>query len=193
MNEYFESDQSKFNKKLLIEILIFLLQIGAVVFLAYLTVNYGIERTTVYEDSMNPTLVEDDSIIIDKFTYRLSDPKRFDVIVFLKTDKEHSYYNIKRIIGLPGETVQIKSDGIYINDKKIEEDIEVEDMDNFGLASEPILLDENEYFVLGDNRNKSEDSRFANVGNIIRDNILGKAWIRTNDFNFVSKLNLKKN
>src|SRR5690554_2509313 len=153
MNEYFESDQSKFNKKLLIEILIFLLQIGAVVFLAYLTVNYGIERTTVYEDSMNPTLVEDDSIIIDKFTYRLSDPKRFDVIVFLKTDKEHSYYNIKRIIGLPGETVQIKSDGIYINDKKIEEDIEVEDMDNFGLASEPILLDENEYFVLGDNRN----------------------------------------
>ena len=93
---------------------------------------------------------------------------------------------------MPGETVQIKSDGIYINDERLEEKIEVEEMENYGLASEPIYLEENEYFVLGDNRNKSEDSRFANVGNILRENILGKAWIRINDFNFVSKLNLKK-
>ncbi len=191
MNEYFESDQSKFNKKFIIRILIFIAQIIAVILLAYLIVNYGLERTTVYENSMNPTLVEDDRILIDKFTYRLSNPKRFDVVVFLKTDKEHSYYNIKRIIGMPGETVEINSGGIFINDKKIEEKIEVEEIENYGLASEPIILDENEYFVLGDNRNKSEDSRFANVGNILRDNILGKAWIRTNDFNFVGKLNLK--
>ena len=71
----FESDNSKFNKKLIIEILIFIVEIVAVVFLAYAVVNYGLERTTVYKDSMSPTLVEDDSILIDKFSYRLSNPK----------------------------------------------------------------------------------------------------------------------
>ncbi len=109
----------------------------------------------------------------------------------MKTDREHSYYNIKRIIGLPGETIQITDEGIFIDGKRIEEPIQVEEMDNYGLASEPITLEENEFFVLGDNRNSSEDSRFANVGNVIKDDILGRAWIRTNDFNFISKLNLK--
>ncbi len=191
MNIHFESEEKKINKKLVIEILLFIVQIILVIFLAYLIINYGIERTTVYEESMSPTLVDDDEILIDKFTYRFSDPKRFDVIVFLKRDKEHSYYNIKRIIGLPGETVQIKDSEIYIDDEKLEEKIDVEEMENYGLASEPILLEENEYFVLGDNRNSSEDSRFANVGNILEDDILGKAWIRINDFNFISKLNIE--
>ena len=190
MNEYFESEERKINKKIIIKILIFVLQIMAVIFLAHLIVNYGVELTTVYEESMSPTLVVDDKILIDKFTYRLSDPKRNDVVVFLKTDKEHSYYNIKRIIGLPGETIHMTLEGIFINNERIEELVEADEMDNYGLASEPIYLDENEYFVLGDNRNNSEDSRFANVGNVIKDDILGKAWIRTNDFNFISKLNL---
>lgn len=189
MYNYYE-EESRFNKKIIIEILVFIGQIIGVVLLAYLVINYGIEATTVYEDSMNPTLVVDDKILVDKFTYHLSEPDRFDVIVFLKTDKEHSYYNIKRIIGLPGETLMLTDNGIYINDKKLEEKIPVEEMDNYGLGAEPITLDENEYFVLGDNRNASEDSRFANIGNVLRDDILGKAWIRVNDFNFISKLNL---
>lgn len=191
MDLHFESEEKKINKKIVIEILTFILTIAIVIFLAYLIVRYGVERTKVYEHSMSPTLVEEDELLIDKLTYRFSDPKRFDIIVFIKTDKEHSYYNIKRIIALPGETIHIKQDGIYINGQKIEEATEVEDMDNYGLASEPITLDENEYFVLGDNRNSSEDSRFANIGNVLEDDILGRAWIRINDFNFASKLNLK--
>lgn len=190
-NIYLESEEKKIKKKTIIKILIFIGQIIAVIVLALLIVHYAIERTTVYEESMSPTLVPEDRLLIDKFTYRFSEPKRFDTIVFLKTDKEHSYYNIKRVIGLPGETIQLSKDTIYINDEKLEEIIEVEEINNLGLATEPILLDENEYFVLGDNRNASEDSRFANVGNILRDDILGKAWIRLNDFNFVSKLNIK--
>ena len=189
MNGYYE-EESKY-KKIIKEIVIFVAQILAVILLAYLIVNYTVEQTTVYEDSMSPTLVSDDKILIDKFTYRLSEPSRFDVIVFLETDREHSYYNIKRIIGLPGETIQITDNAILIDGEIIEEPIQTEEMDNYGLATEPIILDENEFFVLGDNRNSSEDSRFANVGNIIKDDILGRAWIRTNDFNFISKLNLK--
>lgn len=193
MKVYLESEGKKVNKKIIIEILIFIVALVVTVLLAYFIVNYTVESTTVYEESMSPTLLVEDEVLINKFKYRFSDPDRFDVIVFIKTDKEHSYYNIKRIIGLPGETIQITDDGILVNGKVLEEIIEVEDMHNFGLAKEAISLDDNEYFVLGDNRNSSEDSRFANVGNILRDDILGKAWIRTNNFNFISKLNLKEN
>ena len=132
----------------------------------------------------------DNSIIINKFSYRFSEPKRFDVVVFKQDGNEHSYYNIKRIIGLPGETVQIKDGDVYINDELLKEAAGVEKMANYGLTEEKLTLEENEYFVLGDNRNNSEDSRFASIGNIRRSEIIGKAFIRLKPFNFVSKLNL---
>ncbi|HWT27075.1 MAG TPA: signal peptidase I, partial [Mobilitalea sp.] len=94
--------------------------------------------------------------------------------------------------GLPGETVQIKNGNIYINDQIVQDVVNVEPMANYGLAGEKIKLEENEYFVLGDNRNNSEDSRFASIGNIRRDEIIGKAFIRLKPFNFVNKLNLVK-
>lgn len=193
MNLYLETESKKPNKKLILEILIFAIALILVILFAYLIVNYAIESTTVYEESMSPTLLLEDEVLINKFKYRFSDPERFDVIVFIKTDREHSYYNIKRIIGLPGETIQITDDGILVNGQVLEDIVEVEDIHNYGLAKEVVTLDENEYFVLGDNRNSSEDSRFANVGNVLREDILGKAWIRTNNFNFISKLNLQEN
>jgi signal peptidase I len=179
-------------KKIIFEIIIWSIEIIAVITLAYFLVHYAIERTTMIGDSMSTTLVEQDKIIINKFSYRFSEPKRYDIIVFKQSGKEHSYLNIKRIIGLPGETIQIENSAIYINGTVIVEPIVTEIMKNSGLAAEEILLDENEYFVLGDNRNNSEDSRFANIGNILYNDIIGKAWIRTNDFNFVSKINVKK-
>lgn len=178
--------------KILIEIFIWAAEIAAVIFLAYFIVYYCIEKTTVIGNSMENTLFADDQVIINKFIYRISDPKRFDVIVFKQSGKEHSFYNIKRIIGLPGETVQIKDGAIYINGELLEETVEVEEMANYGLAAEEIVLEENEYFVLGDNRNNSEDSRFASIGNITRDEIIGKASLRLSPFNFISKLNLKE-
>ena len=178
-------------KKILIEVFIWVAQIAAVIFLAYFIIYYCIEKTDVIGSSMENTLLSNEPIIINKFSYRVSEPKRFDVIVFKQSGKEHSFYNIKRIIGLPGETILIKDGKIFINDEIVEDTIIVEEMINYGLASEEIILEDNEYFVLGDNRNNSEDSRFASIGNITRDEIVGKAAVRLSPFNFISKLNLK--
>jgi signal peptidase I len=177
--------------KILIEIFIWGAQIAAVIFLAYFIIYYCIEKTNVIGASMENTLYANEPIIIDKFSYRISEPKRFDVIVFKQSGKEHSFYNIKRIIGLPGERILIKDGKIHINDEIIDDIVIVDEMINYGLAAEEVLLEDNEYFVLGDNRNSSEDSRFASIGNIRRDEIVGKAIIRLSPFNFISKLNLK--
>lgn len=178
--------------KIFIEIFIWAAQIAAVIFLAYFIIYYALEKTNMIGASMETTLSTDNSIIINKFSYRFSEPKRFDIIVFKQSGEEHSYYNIKRIIGLPGETLQIKDGNIYINSELVEDIVNVEPMANYGLAEEEILLEENEYFVLGDNRNNSEDSRFASIGNIRKNEIIGKAFLRLSPFNFVNKLNLMK-
>lgn len=178
--------------KILIDVFIWIAQLAAVIFLAYFIIYYALEKTNVIGISMEGTLSNKDPIIIDKFSYRISDPKRFDVIVFKQSGKEHSYYNFKRIIGLPGETLQFAEGNIIINGEILPDTINAEPMVNYGLAAELITLEENEYFVLGDNRNNSEDSRFASVGNITRDEIIGKVFLRLSPFNFVSKLNLKK-
>ncbi|HWT75448.1 MAG TPA: signal peptidase I [Mobilitalea sp.] len=189
----FEKDSKRpLVRKILIELFIWTAQIAAVIFLAYIIVYYALEKTDMIGISMETTLQDHDQIIINKFSYRFHEPKRFDVIVFKKSGKEHSYYDVKRIIGLPGEKVQIKDGKIYINGSIIDDIVNVDVMNNYGLADEEIVLEKNEYFVLGDNRNNSEDSRFASVGNIRRDEIIGKAFIRLSPFNFIDKLNLKK-
>ena len=126
-----------------------------------------------------------DNLIVDKITYRFSDPQRFDIIVFpyepdfaYYVDTEPVYY-IKRIIGMPGERIRIDEQGnIYINDKILEESYGKEVIMYAGRASETIELGENEYFVMGDNRNNSSDSREPSVGNIQREDIIGRAWLR---------------
>lgn len=123
---------------------------------------------------------EGDNLIVDKITYRFSDPKRFDIIVFPFRYQENTYY-IKRIIGLPGETVQIDDDGnIYIDGELLQESFgrEVIRPETVGIASEPVVLGDDEYFVMGDNRNNSTDSRTEIVGNIHRSEIIGRAWVR---------------
>lgn len=176
-------------KKVLIEILIWIACIGLSIYMAYFVTHYTLEKTNVTDDSMSATLQKDDSILINKFPYIFKGPKRFDVIVFKKENSISDFYNIKRVVGLPGETVTIKDGKIYINDDEITEPINVEPMNNGGLAKDGITLEDNEYFVLGDNRNGSEDSRFATIGIIKKEEIIGKAWIRLNSISIISELN----
>lgn len=148
-----------------------------VVALTFLFVRFVAQRTHVNGDSMNATLEDGDNLLVDKISYRFSDPERFDIIVFPYQYQEKTYY-IKRIIGMPGETVQIKDGMIYINGEILQETYGKEVMRYAGIADDPITLGEDEYFVLGDNRNNSSDSRDPSVGNIKKDQIIGKAFIR---------------
>lgn len=177
-------------KKIIIRILIWIVEIVAVIGLAYIIVNVALEKTTVLGDSMQITLQADEKIMINKLAYRFSDPKRYDIIVFKQSGDEHNYYNIKRVIGLPGEKVRISGGKVYINDELLDEPMIVEDIQIPGLAADEIVLEKDEYFVLGDNRNNSEDSRFANIGNVVEEEIIGKVWIRLSPFDFVSKINM---
>ena len=136
------------------------------------------QRTEVSGHSMEDTLDDGDNLIVDKLTYRFRDPVRYDIIVFPYKYKEDTYY-IKRIIGLPGEMVQITEEGnILINGEILEEFYGREVMKSPGIAADPIILGEDEYFVLGDNRNASADSRDPSVGVISGKDIVGRAWLR---------------
>lgn len=165
-------------KKVLREILNTSLYLLVVLCLTYLVIHFVGQRTEVSGSSMEPRLSNGDNLIVDKITYRFKNPERFDIIVFPFQYDTNTFY-IKRIIGLPGETVYIDYDGnIYINDELLEEGYGKEVIENPGLAYTPITLGKNEYFVLGDNRNNSSDSRDPSVGNIKREDIIGRAWVR---------------
>ncbi len=159
------------------ELLSFVLYVAAVVLATFLIIHFVGQRTYVSGSSMENTLSDGDNLIVDKLTYHFSDPKRFDIIVFPYRYEENTYF-IKRIIGLPGETVQIVDGRIYIDGEELVESYGREVIKNAGLAAEPITLGEDEYFVLGDNRNDSTDSRDISVGLISRDEIIGRAFIR---------------
>lgn len=145
---------------------------------AYLIISFVGQRTQVSGSSMEATLSDNDNLIVDKLTYRFHDPERFDIIVFPFQYDRNTYY-IKRIIGMPGETVQIDDAGnIYINGEVMVEGYGREVIQYAGRANEPIKLADDEYFVMGDNRNASSDSRDPSVGNIKREDIIGRAWVR---------------
>lgn len=179
-------------KSRLVRIGIWMAELLAVILLAFTVVHFGLQKIKIHGDSMSPTLVENDAIMVNKMIYRLKSPKHGDVVVFKQSGQEHSYYNVKRIIALPGETIEIKDGQIYINGEQYNESIEVEAITNSGIAQKPYTLEDDEYFVLGDNRNQSIDSRFQSFGTVVKGDIIGKAWIRMNQFKFVSSLNIKR-
>ena len=174
-----EKEKKKINLK---DTVGFIIYIAVVFVITYLVITYVGQRTEVIGTSMEYTLSDGDNLIVDKISYRFHDPERFDIIVFPYQYNEDTYY-IKRIIGLPGETVQIDDNGtIYIDGKELKESYGREIIKNPGTAAEPIKLGEGEYFVLGDNRNASSDSRDPSVGIIKRDEIVGRAWLRIYPF-----------
>lgn len=159
-----------------------ILYMGIVIALTYLIITYVGQRTQVSGSSMERTLQDKDNLIVDKLSYRFSEPKRFDIVVFPYLKAEKTYY-IKRIIGLPGEEIQVRDGAVYINGERLDADIYgAETMLDGGMANQPIQLGEGEYFVLGDNRNHSADSRDPSVGVISREILIGKAWVRIYPF-----------
>lgn len=165
-------------------------KIAAVVLLAFVYVWYFGQRVGTIGDSMNPVLRNGDVVLVNRIVYNATTPKRGDIIVFKPKGNENTHYYIKRIIGLPGETVEIIENSIYINGEKLEEDYETTKIDDVGIVSEKMQLASDEYFVLGDDRENSEDSRNADVGNVKRSYIYGKAWFVISprkDFGFVKE------
>lgn len=164
------------------ELLGWIFYLLVIIGLTYLIITYVGQRTRVSGHSMETTLSDGDNLIVDKISYRFNDPKRYDIIVFPFKYKENTYY-IKRIIGLPGETVQVIDGYTYIDGELLESDIYgAEIMEESGIAEVPITLGEDEYFVLGDNRNHSSDSRDPSVGVLKRDDLIGRAWVRVYPF-----------
>ena len=135
-------------------------------------------RTEVTGTAMSPTLQQEDTIIVEKVSYFFGKPDRFDVVVFPFEDEKGSYF-IKRVIGLPGETIQIDETGaILVNGSALDENYGSAVMESAGEAAEPIVLGEDEYFVLSDNRSDNSDSRHPMIGNVSDDEIIGKVWLK---------------
>lgn len=141
---------------------------------------YGfLNQTIINGHSMSPTLEAGDICLVNRLAYDLGTPERFDVVVFEREDTGQQ--NVKRVVGLPGDKLQIVSGSVYINDQRLE-DPRIGVLSLPGLAETPVTLGEEEYFLLGDNGDSSEDSRFINIGNVRLENIIGKVWFRLQPF-----------
>ena len=159
-------------------VLLWIFEILVVVLAAFVLVLFFGQIRTNTGQSMEVTLSDGDHVLIDTLSYRIGSPKRNDIIAFKPNGSNTSHTYIKRVIGLPGESIQIRDGMIYINGKVYLEKTDYPAITNPGLASEEIKLGVTEYFVLGDNRNNSEDSRYADVGLVDADYIEGRVWLR---------------
>ncbi|WP_310602677.1 signal peptidase I [Anaerosporobacter sp.] len=166
-----EKKKGGFLKELLVYVCIFLV-------LWKIVPTFIIERTIVEGTSMTNTLQDEEQLLVEKVSYRFSDPKRFDIVILMPYGDDVDEYFVKRVIGLPGETIQIIDDEIYINNTLLDESYGREPIRDAGIVSEPLTLGEDEYFVMGDNRNYSIDSRDEAIGPITRNLIKGKAVLR---------------
>lgn len=165
-------------KRVIREILSWIIVLVTAFGLAYFITNYVIVKAVVPTGSMEPTIMTDDKIIGNRIAYLFSEPKRGDIIIFKYPDDETENY-VKRIIGLPGDKVEIIQGKVYINDsaEPLEEPYLNEGpnpQDYYG----PYLVPEGCYFVMGDNRNQSLDARFWVNTYVAKEKIIGKVWFR---------------
>lgn len=178
----FSRRKKKINMSIVKEVISWVVEIAITLVIAFTFVYFVGLRTSVIGQSMADTLSNGDQILVNRFIYKVTDPKPNDLIVFLPNGNEKSHYYVKRVIAVPGDTVQIKSGAVYVNGELFEEEVDVSAMEEAGLAVDEIKLEEDEYFVLGDNRNNSEDSRYANIGNVKKEYMIGKAWFVVSPF-----------
>ncbi|MDD6057629.1 MAG: signal peptidase I [Clostridiales bacterium] len=184
----FNKKRKKVNIAVIKEVLTWTSEILLAVLVAFVFVYFLGLRTSVVGQSMAGTLKGGNEILVNRFVYKVTNPKPNDIIVFLPNGNEKAHYYVKRVVAVPGDRVQIESGILYVNGKPFAEETDVAPMEDPGMAAEEILLGDNEFFVLGDNRNNSEDSRYANIGTIKKEYIIGKAWLRVvpwSDFGFL--------
>ncbi len=174
----FRKKKRELNIPLLREIAIWVIEIAITVALAGVCVYFVGARTTIIGQSMGSQLQDGDQVLINRFVYKVSKPKAGDVIVFLPNGNEKSHYYVKRVIAAGGDTLQIIDGVIYVNDAPAEKVHFTGTISDPGVAAEKITLESDECFVMGDNPSGSEDSRFANIGNVKSDYIIGKAWFK---------------
>ncbi|MCR5545698.1 MAG: signal peptidase I [Lachnospiraceae bacterium] len=168
----FQRRRRRFQKEKAKKIAIFILEILLVNLLAYGTVrSFGI-RMTIAGESMEPTLSSGDVVLLNK----IGSIDTNDIVVFQPSSNLSAQYSVKRVIGTPGDTIVISNGDVYVNDVLFHNIAETEDIEDAGLASTEITLGEDEYFLLGDNRNNSEDSRYETIGNISSEAVVGKVW-----------------
>ena len=163
-------------------------EIIVVCILAWMLVSFFGQRVSNAGDSMSPVLKNGDVVLINRIVYDARKPRRGEIIAFRPNGNENAHYCIKRVVGLPGETVQIKDGKIYIDGKVQKKNVYTSDLDFAGIAEKKLTLGDTEYFVLGDNSAGSDDSRLADIGNVKREDIGGKVWFVTNigkNFGFV--------
>lgn len=170
-----EEKRKKKRNRLMVEIVMYAV---IIFFAAFIVPRFILQRTIVIGDSMENTLHDGENLWVEKISFHFDQLKRFDVIVFYPYGKDNSEYYIKRVIGLPNETVQIIGETIYINGKPLRENYGKEAITYAGNAAEEIHLKADEYFVLGDNRSVSLDSRYGKVGPVKKENIEGRAFLR---------------
>lgn len=159
--------------KSILETLLYVI-ISCLVILAFRT--FVVQHVKVSGTSMHPTLLDGEHLLIEKISYKLSEINRFDIVVFKPFNNDTSEFYVKRVIGLPGETVYIEDNVIYIDGEPLDENYGGNEVTEPKDMEQSILLGEDEYFVLGDNRGVSKDSRDSSVGAIDKDSIIGKAW-----------------
>ncbi len=189
-NLSFRKKRKVINLDILREVITWILEIAIVVVLAFFLVWFVGKKVVVIGASMEPALKAEETVLVNRLSYMLANPKRNDVIVFKPNGNENSHYYIKRVVGLPGETIQIVDGKLKILDKNgkevsLEETAQAGGMEYSGVAEEPIEIGSDEYFVLGDNWNFSEDSRYADIGNVKKEDIEGEAWcVKNSLFHF---------
>lgn len=160
------------------KVLIWVFEIVVTLIFAVLTSMMLFQSVTMQESSMEPTLAVGSRYFVNKLAYKTSSPKRGDIIVFRTNGSDDAALHVRRVIGLPGETIQIVNGRILINGEAYKEGKDFPSINNPGMAANAITLEAGEYFVLGDNRNNSEDSRYADIGKVNKKYITGKLWFQ---------------
>ena len=172
----FYEKKKRFSREIVREIFITIFYCFAAALVAFVIVFAAGMKVTMIGVSMEPTLHNGHEVLINRFVYKIMSPKRGDVIAFLPNGNPNSHHYLKRVVGLPGERIQIIGGYLYIDGEALEEGEGYDKIIDAGIAENEILLENDEYFVLGDNRNSSEDSRSGNIGAVRKDTIIGKAW-----------------